>query len=88
MYQADAVPEWTQSSASRLRGAVGEADEYRVVRIRLGLKLYAYRCAGRPHFGRRVQAVTPFSGTVKRRVLAFGRGRYTGPLKRCTLVHR
>lgn len=62
--------------------------EDRVVRILVGRKLYAYQCVGQPRLGSLVRAVTPFSGTVKRRVLAFGRGRYTGPLKRCTLVHR
>lgn len=65
-------------------------SQERVVRIHLGNggRSYAYLCGGNPRLGSLVRANAPRSGTVERPVVGFGRGGWTGPLKRVTLVHR
>jgi hypothetical protein len=71
---------------ARVRGAhEAKREPETVVRVRLGLRTYAYVCEP-VALGTLVEVAAPISGIVVRRVVGFGRDGYTGPLKRAKVV--
>lgn len=60
-----------------------------VIRVRFWRKgqLYAYSVRGSAQVGSIVEVDSPYSGTVALRVVALGRGGYSGPLRFAKLVN-